>query len=310
MKTAANKDDGYIPLKDRFMAWWEGVDSRALAKRDTDKPQESGIDLDDVEEYFAWTPSRIQLNHKIWGDGHVSPSNGVYTMDMLRPAAIDPTQSILDLNAGLGGGACAIAEYYQIVVDAMEPVDELAHAANAFARSRQLQDRVRVEDYKPEALALGRQRFNCIYARELFHRIDNKEGFLNAVYSGMKESGSLVFTDYMIPEKVAEDESAIADWKKNEPDPIYPWKVSQYRAVLRRMGFESRSFNDDTENFRGRIMDGLKECIAKLRPEDLNREVVTTLMRVAQIWRGRAKILDSGFVKLYQVHVVRKRKIV
>lgn len=307
--------DGYIPLKVRLLAWWEGVDSQVALRRSTPQsssPKDKVIEVDEEargrSEYFDWSDVRTELNNRIWGEGFMGPGGAEYTMDLIKPAGFDPSFSVLDIGAGLGGGVRAIAQAFGMWVEGMETNPKLAKKATEAAFRDGLENRASVSPYDPGSFTLKFQRYHCVFARESFFAIEDKERLLDEMYAGLKETGQLIFTDYMIAEKLTGDSEHIKEWIKGEPTLTFPWRIPQYRAALRKLDFDIRIFADDTENFRQMILYRLKEFVEDLKSEDLTRDLVTALVHEAEVWKGRVKAMERGALKLIRVHAIKKQK--
>lgn len=107
------KSDGYIPFRERFRAWWHGVEPAAVVRKGQ-KPKTSYtkrlIELDDEQDLPPQADlgaARTRLCDQIWGYGYIGPGAGRYLVDTAQPFSRRTESSVLDLSAGLGGGGWA-----------------------------------------------------------------------------------------------------------------------------------------------------------------------------------------------------------
>lgn len=297
-----------LPLTARLLDWWQGTDRRTFVNP---QPMEFTANLPEKEDdgRFPWTAPRVSLNHRIWGPGFVGPGGGDYTLELVRPAAVDSSQSLLDFNSGLGGPAAIISKSYQMYVDGQEQEEVLVDEGVKVAKHYHVSERVKILDYKMEEMNLPEKKYFCVLSREHFYTIDDKTTLVQQIYNSLKENGSLVFTDFIVKEKIEASSLGFRAWAESEPTMIFPWKPSQYRKLLSDVGFELRIFGDETDKYRQMVMTALSTFAATLEENPIAEEQTEILARETDIWQGRIKALESGDVKILRVHAVRKRKL-
>src|SRR6056297_2504755 len=75
-----------------------------------------------------WSPARIAVAERVWGEGFVDPLSGEALRALVGPLGLDAAQSVLDLGAGLGGAARQIVRETGAWVTGLEPDPALARA--------------------------------------------------------------------------------------------------------------------------------------------------------------------------------------
>ena len=105
-------------FRERFIAWWEGYELPAAAPAEEKKVAKLKEDTTKIEPVrpqsaeerrHVWNHTRIKICERIWGAGYVTPGGTEHVMKLVKPFALNPKMSYLDLGAGLGGGARAVA---------------------------------------------------------------------------------------------------------------------------------------------------------------------------------------------------------
>ncbi len=122
------------PFMERFKAWWEGYEyivptppedkpaktAEAKPEPTLDTPAEAKLDR------ALWTPERAEAAELIWGKGFIWPGGEAYFLELIKPFALNPAMSLLELSAGLGGGTRAVHAALGLWVTGLEPFPKLA----------------------------------------------------------------------------------------------------------------------------------------------------------------------------------------
>src|SRR5262245_19381589 len=83
------------PFKQRFLAWWEGVDPPAVEAsppraEPAPEPPPPPVKLE------PWESPAIRVRHAIWGEGFRSPGGTTFALELVKPFGINNSMSILD----------------------------------------------------------------------------------------------------------------------------------------------------------------------------------------------------------------------
>src|SRR5215469_13451931 len=100
---------GKKPLKVRLRAWLGFGDARPVA---APRPERAiAADVPEAAPETA-TLTRLTIAQWLWGDGFVMPGDADFVLELVKPFGLTPAMSMLDLSAGLGGPARAIAQAF------------------------------------------------------------------------------------------------------------------------------------------------------------------------------------------------------
>ena len=301
------KSDGYIPFRERFRAWWHGVEPAAVVK----KGQKANTaytkrlieldDKDDLPPQADWGAARTRICEQVWGYGHVAPGEASYVVETAQPFSTRPESLVLDLSAGLGGRISEIARDPDVTVTGMERDAEFADLA--IERMKQLERRnIRpVETYNPERLNLAGLKYDCIIAREAFYTVEDKLALLGVLRNGLRQKGALAFTDFVLAEADQNEGSVMQGWQKCEPATPRPWSLDEYRSALQGLNLNVIEFQDDTEYFREMILHAWRNYVDSLETVTFDRTLVDALMGEAQLWLHRVRALESGQLRVLRV---------
>jgi len=299
-------------LRARFRAWWDGTDVGAPpAEPDLPVPRtrvakEEPVDLDVPERpKEVWTPARIKVAERIWGAGYVSPGGTEHIMRLIKPVGLNPKMSFADLNAGAGGAGRAVSEAYGMWVTAMEPNEVLAAHGMEESTMAGMAKKVPIIAYDPESVELRPNGFDCVFVKEMFYTVVNKRHLFGTVAKSLKKNGHLLFTDYVLA-RTDHMEEPTQNWAAHEPIRPEMWSIKQTRDYLEKQGLEIRIEDDMTDEMCQLILAGWGEALQNFRPGHFEPELGEALLAEAELWARRLGVLQSGDVRVYRVHALKR----
>jgi hypothetical protein len=307
------RDD--LPMRARLKAWWDGSDPAAEPEA---PPPASALAAPDpkakpvlaaaapAKPKLRLPPEKLETLTKLWGEGFREPLDKTYVPDLVKPFALNEKMSVIDLGAGLGGGARAVAERYKIWIKGMEPDPEYAAAAMQLSVKAGMKSRAPIIAYDIDRLALPQGRCNCIYAMETFHRARNKRALFAAVANGISDKGQMLFTDLVLrkPRAVTPE---IKAWIEAETFASHPWSGEETAAMLKELNFDTRIDEDMTAKYRRLGLRGWRECLERLAGKRPPRAMLLQLLDDAELWVRRLRALDSGALQIRRYHALVKR---
>ncbi len=309
-------DDGYVPLLTRFRTWWDDDDPKALSRKGLAAAAgtRAMADADAIEvdgpttPLVAWPPERIAFCRRLWGHETetVSPGGVEYALRLARPMALGANASILDLNAGLGGGARKIAKELGPRVTGMEADPDLAEAANLLSKTQRMSKTAPIAHYDPLALDLPERKFEGVLLRELLYRAPDRMRLLRDATQALKPRGHLVFTDFVLADGAARASTEAQQWLEREPETANPGVMEEYRPLLKALKMDVRVHSDETPEYIGHVLSAWSIFVDSLNSTDLTRDFVNCMMREAEFWLARMRALESGKLRLLRVHAMKK----
>lgn len=314
----------HLPLTTRLYAWWEGYDIDALRERCEYQPRpdpfhplpplhkpgglsggKAGLKTGEHDRHGKplWTANRIEVAEKIWGDGFVSPSGASVLPELLKPLGLNPSMSVLDLAAGLGGVGRMMVRDYGVWVSGLEASPILAEEGMARSIKAGLAKRAPVSHYNPEHFDLHR-RFDAVFAKENFFQVKNKEGLVNGFTACLKPRGQLTFTDYVVPANPQKPDILLT-WIQREPQPPTPWTVDAWVHCLRRHQWDVRICEDITASHRHLIVEALAHLQVFLEEHSLDQATKTAVLETVELWARREEALRHD-LRCYRFYALRE----
>lgn len=327
-RSAEEETAPHLSLKTRLYAWWEGYDLSGLKGRhshgdDDDGPAglaahghpvvprpaagEHGEPAPRTGELNRhgkplWSASRIQVAEKIWGDGFVTPGGHDHIPYLCKPLGLTPAMSALDLSAGLGGTVRIMAGTFGAWATGLEPSPALAEEGMARSVKAGLAQKATVEHFDPEHFDSSR-RFDCVFAKESFYTVANKESLMDGVVACIKSPGHLLFTDYVIDANPSSP-AVIKNWTDHEPLVPHPWTVEQWSACLKKHRLDVRIAEDITDTHAHLILTAIKALTSFLEDHSLDRATKLNVVDEVELWARRVAALHGG-LRCYRFHALK-----
>ncbi|CAK0775182.1 Methyltransferase family protein [Azospirillaceae bacterium] len=325
---AKTDDEPVLPLKTRFIAWWEGYDLSALKhSRSADEPAQppmpaptpspqhspggavvapanwkGGLDRHGLP---LWSATRIEVAEIIWGNGFVTPGGADYFPYLLKPLGLNPAMTVLDLSAGLGGSTRAMAAQFGAWVTGMESSPELADAAMQRSIKAGMSKQASIQLYDPEAFSYHR-RVDAVFSKEAFVFVRNKNNLFDGIKDIIKAGGQVLFTDYVI-ERAELNNPAIKAWRDSERVEPTPCTVQENVQRLELRGFDVRIAEDITELHKSHITVALQRLSSYLNDHHPDKETKKHVLNETDTWGRRALALMSG-LKCFRFYALNPNK--
>ena len=310
---APKRKSRYARFRRRFHAWWEGVelppeeeDAGADAQPlllDTEAPPGDERDWPEsaAERAKLWPIRRIEAAELIWGSSCILPGGVDYTVLLAKPLGLTPALSLLDLAAGLGGGTRALAEAFGVWVTGLERDRDLAAEGEERSNRSKFAKKAPVRGFDPEKFELKKRSFDCIFARELFCSVNDKQALFQALQRGLKDRGQLLFTDYVLGPAPG---AAFAKWLEGERQPSFPMPLAELLALLEGLTFDVRIAEDESETYRGHIMAAWSRLAEDLQGGRIPRHLLARVVEEAERWARFVHVLNAGELRFYRFHAL------
>lgn len=319
----AEESKAKIPLKLKLKAWWEGYDSSELGAL-----LSSGEDGEEVEEsepkppppkekpkeqaeangkddgpIDLWDEKRVNISQYIWGEGYCGPGGPDHIVSMSKLLALTPKMSMMCLGAGLGGPVRTLADKFGVWVSGYEESEHLVEAGNELSVKAGMAKKADLYHYVADGSVDFGRKFDRVFAKEYLFQVENKKGLLSATFEATKPDGLILITDYILGSESAVSSDAYRAWKDSESGKVYPVTEEELKELVEGPGFSVRVHEDISDQQISLIASawaGADKVIAELVKEDDGTAMVDTLLKEAEFWAQRSKMLTDGTLKLWR----------
>ncbi|EDP65724.1 putative methyltransferase [alpha proteobacterium BAL199] len=307
-------DPPSIPWRHRIAAWWRGYDAAEYyawrASSEAPRPSmsmESLIPPMPTLSMVDHAQARTDILQRLFGPGFTIPGGPEHAVAMVKPFGLTPVHSVLDLSAGLGGGATAIVQRFGVWITGYEMDPELAELAPTVVSTLKGGDHVTVRGFSPDSFSLRPKSFDCVVSREAMFGVRDRAALLKEIHAVLKDWGQLVITDYVLPTdgKVSD---RVQTWLESEDLTYKPWSKQEYEKAFTALGFDVRVLEERSDEHREQIRDHFARFVAGLDGKgsvanDPAHRVA--LMAEAERWARRAALLEGGELALYRFFVIK-----
>ncbi len=284
-------------LFSRLMSWLGGASATAVAE---EEPLLLTRRVDGADQPPL---DKLVLAQWLWGAGFNVPGGEEHVLELVKPFALNPAMSMLDVSAGLGGPARAFSTTFKIYLTGYERAPEIAKLGMEMSTLQGMNKHAPITHYDPETFELRPAALDCILGRQATYTLADKERFLGMLAFGLKPRGQLMLTEFMIdPEASAKPE--FKAWERRQPQPLQLWTLAQYTQCLTKLGFDIRIHEETTARYRSMILQGWAQLLQTADLRGMPRKHVRAIIDEAESWMYTIAALDCGALKTYRLYAL------
>lgn len=305
---------GCHPFKVRLAAWWDG---RVLPPPPVVvDEQESEPVLSKAEEVDAteaakpaeqWSKERVAILESVFGEGALTPGGLPAILTLVKPLGLDPTMSVLEFGAGIGGAARLLVKEFDTWVTGIESslvLVEMAHERNEKTGMTKKASVLQGDLNQPEIRA---KYYNAIYSRDALYTVGVKDTLLANLVLGLRPKGMITFIDYVAADDLSLVSTEITAWKAREPASVHLWTAERYRKALTMQKLDVRTVEDISGEVCNEIISAWGSYLKTLDIKALSSSAKAgALVREAELWASRYKALSSGRLRSIRIFAMKK----
>lgn len=287
----------------RLHAWWEGYEfepGAAEEEGDDGSGADSGAPAP-ASSPEAWTQARQDVVQKLWGDGFSTPGEAEHILMLVKPLGLNGQQTIIDINPGLGGTSRVVSEDTGAWVTGLEAQNDLAAAGMAMSAKTGMAKRAPIEFFEPPKIDVRAKTVDAMISKEGLYTLPEKEIFFEELYTALKPTAQILFTDYMMPDDGTSSPELDAWIEAEHPTPV-PWSLNQTINRLKEIGFEVRVSEDMTDDLKALVLKGWQRLVSGFKPGSLSPEAAEAVLGEAEIWCRRMALFDANELRCYRIH--------
>lgn len=296
-------------LAARLRNWWNGAvppdetpDDAVAA--DVAPPVVPEGHLPTELDESAWSLERLRAAEAVFGGDCRSPLGAQEVLDMVRPVGLNETKAVLDLGAGLGSAARLLTNELGVWVTGLDPSRTLAEEGMLRSNKAGLGRKAPIQSYDAESVELPERAYDCVFAREIFYMVQDKNRLFGMIFNALKGNGELVFTDFCIGRPGIKSKS-LKQFVEAEPVPPHLWTADQTVRTLRDHAFQVIRTEEETETYREMVMARLADLEADDERKAAIREAGDAVIGEVELWATRLAALVSGDVTVVRFHLRR-----
>ncbi len=303
LKRKSEPDGPKAPFKQRFLAWWDGVElpppdakPAASAPAPAPEPPPPLIKLE------PWETPAIRVMQAIWGEGFNTPGGAPFVLDLVKPFAINNSMSVLDFGCGPGGGARAIAKEFDVWTTGVERDKALAELGKLLSTRAGLERKADIQPYDHDNFVQRSGGFDCILSMETLYKFDQREVILARLENSLKTRGQLSVTDYLRADKTPADDPLIKAALGSAP-PL--WSKAEYEKRFNELKFDLRVSEDITDKYRAMVLEALDQVTKTRDGKSVIRTFPEEFLSAAESWGRRVAAMDGGALKVFRFYGIK-----
>jgi cyclopropane fatty-acyl-phospholipid synthase-like methyltransferase len=315
LATKQKKPDAKVPLKLRLKAWWEGYDTDDIKKRLSERTGKPEMDFSDepkaerpkelsAENLDPWDAATVDIAQYIWGKGFCGPGGPDYIVSLSKLLALSPEMSMLQIGAGLGGPSRVLVDRFGVWITGFEESEMLVDKGRKLAKMAGLEKKAQLEQYVPEGFEGFDRKYDRALAKEALFTIEDKSNMIAKIEEKLKPGGLFLMTEYVIGSDAVLGKDKYKEWVVGERRHPYPVLADELVDLLKKHHLQVRVSEDISMQYVDMINQawaGADEVAAKLAKREDGTMMIQTLMREAEFWTRRKKLLETGDLKLWRI---------
>lgn len=289
------------PFKQRFLAWWDGVELQP-----DDKParvvEEAAPEPPPLIKLEPWETPAIKVMQAIWGEGFDSPGGADFALELVKPFAINNSMSVLDFGCGPGGGLRAITKEFDVWTTGVERDKALAELGKLLSTRAGLERKAEVQLYDHENFVTRQGGFDCILSKEGIYKFDQREVILARLENNLKTRGQLTIADYLRADKTPVDDPLLKAAFGNTP-PL--WTKAEYEKRFTELKFDLRVSEDITDKYRAMALEALDQVTRTRDGKSVIRTFPDDFLKEVESWGRRIAAMESGALKVFRFYGIK-----
>lgn len=256
--------------------------------------------------------ARGAVSQALWGQGNLNPGASEFVSELTAKLGLNEEMSMLDLGAGFGGPARAISTAFGIWMTAHEAVPEHVKIGMEQSVMHGMGKKVPITHFDPETVFLPKDKFDCVFSKELFHLVNHKVRLLAKIEDTLKPLGQFFIIDYLVTEKGKRSQS-IAAWNNADEQTSMFWSKEDYISAFNTTKLDLRVTEDLTPQYVRMISEGFQQLnIEKLLAGEDHAVQLPELRRALAFesnrWAVRAAAMHAGDIVLTRLSGLNRKE--
>jgi cyclopropane fatty-acyl-phospholipid synthase-like methyltransferase len=290
------------PFKQRFKAWWDGVDLPPPAAKIAPVVEVVAEPPPPLIKLEPWETPAIRVMHAIWGEGFSVPGGAAFALELAKPFAINNSMSLLDFGCGPGGGMRAITKEFDVWTTGVEREKPLAELGKLLSTRAGLERKAEIQPYDHDNFVSRSGGFDCILSMETIYKFDSREVILARLENSLKTRGQLSCTDYLRGDKTHADDPLLKEALGASP-PL--WTKAEYEKRFQELKFDLRTSEDITDKYRIMVLSALDQVTKIREGKSVIRTFPEDFLKAAESWGRRVAAMEAGALKVYRFYGIK-----
>ncbi len=294
-------------LRDRLHAWWEGYELSQGPSVSAAGAKSAAGAAPAPPPVPEWNSARQELVQMLWGKGFSIPGEADYILNLVKPFGLTKENTMLEIGAGLGGGARTVAGKIGTYVEGFDLNADLVKRANELSMMSGLEKKAAIKPFDPETLDLRANYYDAALLRETLTAIDDKATVIEKILAALKPRTSIVIADFFLPENKP-GQAALAALRSENRE-VFPGTVDPVIATMESLDFELRVDVDETLSYAEEVRRAWASVAKRIADKPVSDDISDALMRETELWRLRNDAFEAGELQMRRIVRFKKSKV-
>ncbi len=251
-----------------------------------------------------WPAARLSLSNTLWGNGYIVPGGEFEILRLTRPLGASSAASLLIVGVGSGGPAVAVTRNLGARVVGMESDPVLLAAARGLVVRSQLDRKVTLQAWEPNAPAFGVAGHHHCVALEPFQD-GQPEPIAVALAQALKPGGQMVIAALAAAAPLNPADRTVRRWAELEQrDPSSVLTSVAVTRMLGRIGLDVRIAEDISVRHMEDALLGWRMLLRDLPATRPTSVQAAQLAREAELWLLRRRLVRDGRLRMMHWHAM------
>jgi len=254
----------------------------------------------------AWTPGRLAVNDRLWGEGFTGPGGEPEVLRLVRPLGAKADNRLLLVGAGAGGAVKTIADATKTAITALEADPALRAAAGAFLAQGAQKRPVKLQTWEPQTPRFPKAaHFNCLALEPM--RSAFASVLLPALTAAIPAGGNVVVTNLIAIDPIDPDDGLIARWAALQGyDAGCLPSAAQVAELLDGKGMDLRIAEDISQRHVDQILYAWKQMMTAMTTAKPPQQEAAIIVAESEQWLLRRRLIETGRLRMMRWHTIRK----
>ncbi len=253
-----------------------------------------------------WPETKLRVLAGLWGEGFLGPGGPAEVLALAKPLGLNGSHSVLQLGAGLGGAARALAAEWGCYVTGYECDGDLAALGAALSAKLKIERKAEIRPLDPTAPAIRQNYFHHALALEALWRHADKTRLIAALVDGVRASGQLVLTDLVLGDVTPHASAAFSAWAVCEGAEPHLAGERALTALMTRQGLDVRIVEDITGRHMRQTLSAWQSFVQELARDRPAPAYAARIVEEAERCLRRLNLMRAGHLRLVRWHAIRR----
>jgi trans-aconitate methyltransferase len=291
-------------FKVRFKAWWEGYELSTEPEAPAPETPVAAPVVPAEPLLPLLDRPATKVKQQLWGEGFTQPGGAGFILTMVKPFALNPSMTVMDFGAGLGGGTRAVSNEFEIWVQGFEGDPVVADAAQELSTKKGAK-KAEIKAYRAQEFQPKPASYDCIFSHAALYRLEEKSKLLGQFERSLKPRGQVSITDFVRAPGVAADDPRLKEFGAAAGEANRFWLNDEYLKQFKDLKIDIRVDEDQSNQYRAAVIEAWVNFTSDPAGLACTRAHPDEAVAEVALWTRRVAALDSGALQLRRYYGIK-----